>query len=91
MSTPEAQPCPACGSDCNERDELIKAEREIERLTAERDALRADAERYRWLREHGETGCTEKDGYGGRALQMGADLDAAIDAARAQTKENGNG
>lgn len=26
--------CPACGSDCNERDELEKAEREIERLCA---------------------------------------------------------
>lgn len=25
--------CPTCGSDSNERDELIKAEREIERLT----------------------------------------------------------
>ena len=24
--------CPECGSDCNERDELTKAEREIERL-----------------------------------------------------------
>lgn len=34
MSTPEALPCPACGSDSNERDELTKAEREIERLTA---------------------------------------------------------
>jgi len=31
---PEAQggTCPTCGSDCNERDELEKAEREIERL-----------------------------------------------------------
>jgi len=27
--------CQACGSDCNERDELIKAEREIERLNAQ--------------------------------------------------------
>ena len=26
--------CPLCGSDCNERDELIKAEREVERLQA---------------------------------------------------------
>ena len=26
------RPCPECGSDCNERDELTKAEREIERL-----------------------------------------------------------
>lgn len=27
-----SEACPTCGSDCNERDELIKAEREIERL-----------------------------------------------------------
>ena len=26
--------CETCGSDCNERDELIKAEREIDRLRA---------------------------------------------------------
>jgi DNA repair exonuclease SbcCD ATPase subunit len=32
LKTP-AQVCPVCGSDCNERDELVKAEREIERLT----------------------------------------------------------
>jgi hypothetical protein len=31
---PAAEACPTCGSDCNERDELIKAEREIERLRA---------------------------------------------------------
>jgi hypothetical protein len=35
--------CPTCGSECNERDELTKAEREIERLRAEVEALRADA------------------------------------------------
>ena len=29
---PSQAKCPTCGSDCNERDELIKAEREIERL-----------------------------------------------------------
>lgn len=52
-------------------------------VRAERDALRADAERYRWLRDHGDRGCTEKDGYGGQTLLMGQDLDAAIDAALA--------
>lgn len=31
--------CPTCGSDRNERDELIKAEREIERLQDEMTAL----------------------------------------------------
>jgi hypothetical protein len=38
---PAQQPdcCPICGSDCNERDELIKAEREIERLRTSQQAL----------------------------------------------------
>lgn len=37
--------CPACGSDCNERDELAKAEREITRLRAEVESLRAELAR----------------------------------------------
>ena len=37
MVRPGAEACPTCGSDCNERDEMTKAEREIERL---RGALR---------------------------------------------------
>ena len=36
----DANTCPTCGSDCNERDELTKAEREITRLSAEVDALK---------------------------------------------------
>lgn len=48
-------------------------------------ADKVDAERYRHLREHGDTGCTEKDGFGGQTLMMGDALDAAIDAARART------
>ena len=36
--------CPICGSDCNERDELIKAEREIERLRVATDQWQAIAE-----------------------------------------------
>ncbi len=39
--TEPARTCPTCGSDCNERDELIKAEREIERLR--KDAARNTA------------------------------------------------
>jgi len=46
--------------------------------------LEADAGRYRWLREQGDYGCTEKDGYGGQRLMTGEQLDAAIDAARSQ-------
>ena len=52
-------------------------------------ALRADAERYRWLRTARDWGfwcCHEKDGEGGQILKFGADLDAAIDAAMAPAK-----
>lgn len=53
----------------------IDQARELLRIvTAERDALRADAERYRWLRSNCE--CM---GWGNRS-------DAAIDAARAALK-----
>ena len=48
---------------------------------AELEALRADAERYRWLREHWDYTVYEKDGYGGSQLKIMEDLDAAIDAA----------
>lgn len=63
----------------------LRADRD--RLAAEVEALRADAERYRWLREHGDAGCTEKDGYGGQTLRMGEWLDAAIDAAKAKEEK----
>jgi hypothetical protein len=42
---PGAEACPTCGSDCNERDELIKAEREIERLNTQRRELQTERER----------------------------------------------
>jgi DNA repair exonuclease SbcCD ATPase subunit len=40
LTTP-APVCPVCGSDCNERDELTKAEREIERLRKDVERLKA--------------------------------------------------
>lgn len=64
---------------------------DFERLRAEAEALRKDAERYRWLRDgadDGEWECFESkwlikhDVYG----QGPADLDAAIDAAIDATK-----
>jgi len=97
----EGSVCPACGSDRNERDELDKAEREIERLRAEVDALRennhgwlrangpggwidalrADAERYRWLRDG------SNPPWGMQMLERyadnGSDFDAEVDAVRA--------
>ena len=39
LKTP-APVCPVCGSDCNERDELVKAERDIERLRKDAEQLR---------------------------------------------------
>jgi hypothetical protein len=47
---PAAEACPTCGSDCNERDELVKAEREIERLRASLKKANDQAERFerRW-------------------------------------------
>ena len=53
--------CPTCGSDCNERDELTKAEREITRLRAEVEALKAENERQftalnDWLYANGPNG-----------------------------------
>ncbi len=38
--------CQECGSDCNERDELTKAEREIERLQARLGVDRKFADQY---------------------------------------------
>jgi hypothetical protein len=43
--------------------------------------FRKNAARYLWLREHGDTNCTEKDGYGGQTLKTGEDLDTSVDKA----------
>jgi hypothetical protein len=55
----------------------------MEHNKAQHDAMVKAAERYRWLREHGDNHCTEKDGYGGQTLMVGDCLDAAVDAAMA--------
>jgi len=57
---------------------------EIERLRAERDALQADAERYRWLRDVHAHHFTVTRYVGGATIPRlhGAELDAAIDAAK---------
>lgn len=74
--------------------ELSVARQQIERLRAERDALRADAERYRWLRSEMDAdiavvqgfGAVDSDSTGVAATYEEAlfldKLDAAIDAAR---------
>ena len=94
--------CPTCGSECNERDELTKAEREIERLRAEVEALRADAERWRYInKRNGEWRRFEADGpdpaYSMLCVRLPYDADLscratreiAIDAARAAQGERG--
>jgi hypothetical protein len=59
---------------------------ELARLTAERNALRADAERYRWLRDNrvSENDDGEKCVYFWCDFEHYDNVDAAIDAARAQ-------
>lgn len=74
--------------------ELARAQARIAELEVERDALRKDAERYRWLREnmtYRDLGTTSRDGkleypltrrwYHDTANQRDATIDAAIDAA----------
>ena len=51
-------------------------------LRAELDALRADAERYRWLRIHPEAICVTVPIHGDWIPAIADQLDAAIDAAR---------
>ena len=68
-------------------DDVLEQADRAERAEAERDALRADAERYRFLRQYSST-----DFYGavqdatGRFPDSDEDADAAIDAAIAQEK-----
>lgn len=57
---------------------LSQAAAELRRLQAENDALRADAERYRWLRDEFRS----SNWYSKFFLLQGAKFDAAIDAAR---------
>ena len=67
-------------------DALETAERERDQLRAEVDALRKDAERYRWLRDPcsgAEHVIYYSRGDYGRGLMSGSMLDAAIDAALA--------
>lgn len=53
----------------------------LEAQAKEIEALRADAERYRWLRRLDAAGIQVYDGANDRSV-FGEELDAAIDAAR---------
>lgn len=84
-----------CGNAQCARDHLVV------HLTAEVEALRADAERYRWLKDHSAyttvTPCIHGDAIGPSRMRWYHDshqlnaftLDAAIDAARAAQGERG--
>lgn len=62
----------------------LARERETE-LRAERDALKADAERYRWLRRDPVAGSLYVTSDDDPSIWIrGDDLDAAIDAARGE-------
>jgi len=68
------------------RDNLDSEIRAVDQLRAEVDALRKDAERYRWLRDPcsgAEHVIYYSRGDYGRGLMSGSMLDAAIDAAMA--------
>lgn len=56
---------------------------EVARLTAERDALRVDAERYRWLRADRKTTLIVSFFGNGCINRTIEEVDAVIDAARA--------
>ena len=70
-------------------EEAAELRRNLRDARAERDVLRRDAERYRWLRNHGDSLCTEKDGYGGQTLKIGDRLDSALDAAMSHVQAVG--
>ncbi len=59
---------------------------EIVRLMAEVEGLRKDAERYRWMRQHGYLALANGDLLDeDELMHVGPRLDAAIDAARGET------
>ena len=65
--------------------ELREVADSLFRAEAERDALRADAERYRWLRDPANAYRDEWNYFG--PYSSAAEIDAVIDAARAALKE----
>jgi hypothetical protein len=64
--------------------EYMALEADRDALAAENAALKADAERYRWLREHAQE-TPDEQGMGAQlyfGVYMAGTLDAAIDAAK---------
>ena len=75
----------------NTRADLLDSQVEVERLLADAEALKTDAERYRWLRVRNEVKgdpdppgpyAVDDDAEGLPCFVTGSELDDAIDAAR---------
>ena len=91
----EALRCLAFDYVRSDEDELGKFVSELTALVAENEALRADAERYRWIRSHQHDGSTlpyiarpDSDCLD-RWTYRNEEADAAIDAARNTTHQQG--
>ena len=65
--------------------EYVAMEQELAAVTVERDALRQDAERYRWLRVRLLPAEIERAGIYS-AIGAEQEIDAAVDAARKEKK-----
>lgn len=90
-ATPSPAPCyaTACHTLVQAEMAIVNLENELDRITAERDALKLDAQRYRWLR-HGDNdekvlcnGPVDKDYW---YLLRNKKLDDATDEAIAKEK-----
>src|SRR5690606_14261287 len=70
--------------------QTAKHAEEVDRLRERVKELEADAERYRWLREHDDRNLWEFKGayHDISELKRGKDLDAAIDQARGKEARN---
>lgn len=83
--------CPTyhyCGRVRQVLEELHRLTEQVETLQAERDALREDAERYRWLRD----GCNAKHSEATHIAKncWGMEWDLAIDKARIVHEQEGS-
>lgn len=95
-NAPELETCGTCGGPGSYVSDLHRdAAAELSRLTAEVERLRADAERYQWLRTRNDGNAFDSSGpfalidtEDGDDYPSAEELDAAIDAA---IKEAGNG
>lgn len=79
--------CPGCGAEVDLQDYLVKALAERDQIRVEVEALRKDAERYRWLRDCPWPGSMQAVGITRRGedayWMTGTNADLLVDAAMA--------